>query len=51
MKWTNAKVNKLTKTDCIALIEQAEGTRYIFTNASLQELKNKVISLINLGLI
>ena len=51
MKWTNAKVKKLTKAECIALIEKAEGVRYAFTNASITELRNKVIGYINQGLI
>ena len=51
MKWTNAKVNKLTTEEMIALIDKAEGLETVYTGASRQELKNKVIQLINKGLI
>lgn len=51
MKWTNAKVNKLTREEMIELIDKAEGMETVFTGASKQELKNKLIDLINKGLV
>lgn len=51
MKWTNAKVRKLTKEEMIALIDKAKGTQTIYYGANVDELRREVISLINKGLI
>lgn len=51
MKWTNAKVNKLTREECITLIGKANNTTIAYTSASINELRNQVKYLIIQGLI
>ena len=51
MKWSNSKVNKLSKEEMVALIDKAKGTKTVFYSASKDELKRELINCINKGLI
>lgn len=51
IKWTQTKVNKLTRDELITFIEQATNTTIVFTRASNMELRQELIGYINKGLV
>lgn len=50
MKWTQAKLNKLSREEVISILDRLDHMETIYSTISTAELKNRLLKYINRGL-